>query len=248
MEFLQNPNLPETDVVCAAMSGTYLSLVRRLQTLGIKIITVDSNKNMSAPVSDHADMQIHHLGGNKIIIERTQQRIIEAFAVQGFHVIQSFGMAGNQYPGDVLLNAARAGNKLIGKLSALDKNINDYCFKNHLQIINVNQGYAKCSTVIVNDRSIITADQSIANAALKNEMDVLMIQPGYVELKGYDYGFIGGTCGKIGKNLIAFTGNIELHPDFTKIRNFCSLRNVNVLSLTNTPLQDIGGIIPLIQK
>ncbi len=248
MEFLQNPNLPESDVVCAAMSGTYTSLIRCLQTLGITIITVEPNENMNVSVSDHVDMQIHHLGGSEIIIEKTQQRIMKAFADQGFHAIQSCGMAGNQYPGDVLLNAARAGNKLLAKVSALDKMIKDYSFKNHLQLINVNQGYAKCSTVIVDERSIITADQSIANAALKNEMDVLVIRPGYVELKGHDYGFLGGACGKIGRDLIAFTGNIELHPDFTKISTFCRLRNVSVLSLTNTPLKDIGGIMPLIQK
>ena len=74
---------------------------------------------------------------------------------------------------------------------------------------------------------------------------MLKIQKGFISLPGYDYGFIGGCCGKLSKNILAFTGKIESHPDYNNIKDFCRNYNVNVLSLTNDDLLDIGGILPI---
>ena len=43
------------------------------------------------------------------------------------------------------------------------------------EIINVKQGYAKCSICVVSDNAIITADKGIAKAAIQNRIDVLEI-------------------------------------------------------------------------
>jgi hypothetical protein len=248
MNLLENPNLPDTDVALVAMSGTYPELVKSLNILGIDVITVGSCTNLGRAIRDHADMIIHHLGSKKIVIQKSQKELISAFINKGFDVIPSYRVAGNGYPNDVILNAARVGNYLFAKSSVLDESIGNYCEKNNVKIIDENQGYAKCSTVVVDENSIITADPSIAEAAGKIGMDVLAIESGYVGLKGYDYGFLGGACGKISKDIIAFTGKIELHPDYERIKIFCSDRNIKIISLSESPLIDVGGIIPLAQN
>jgi len=245
MEFLQTPNLPESDVALVAMSGTYQIIINAIIALGIQVIEIRPCKTLSKPISSHADMLIHPLGNKQIIVESGEEYLKHQFIQHGFDVLSSNVCVSSVYPHDVLLNAGRIGNRMIANIAALDKTIIRYCAENRIHIIPVKQGYAKCSIIVIDDHSIITADQSIAEAASVAGIDVLTITQGAVELQGYDYGFIGGACGMIGKNMLAFTGNIQMHPDYLKIKNYCSSRNVELISLTNTALIDIGGIIPL---
>jgi hypothetical protein len=245
MKFVHNPNLPDSDVALVAMSDTYREITDAVRKLGIDVITVKPCSKLSKPVSSHIDMLLHHLGENRVVIANGEEYLKNQLFSHGFVVAESNICVSNSYPDDVLLNAARVGNQLFANYSALDETIKDYCSKQGVRIIPVKQGYAKCSVAVVDESSIITSDRSIANAANAAGLDVLQIEPGYVELKGYNYGFLGGTCGKISKDILAFTGSIQSHPDYKKIKAFCSSKNVKILSLTNSALIDIGGIIPL---
>ena len=62
---------------------------------------------------------------------------------------------------------------------------------------------------------------------------------------GVDYGFIGGSSFKYNRNTLVFTGNIKLHPDYESIKSFAQNYNVELLSLTENTMIDIGSIIPI---
>jgi hypothetical protein len=64
----------------------------------------------------------------------------------------------------------------------------------------------------------------------------------FIELKGLDYGFIGGASGLISPNLLAFAGDITAHPDFDKIEKFLFKNGINIKILDDGPLMDIGTI------
>ena len=51
----------------------------------------------------------------------------------------------------------------------------------------------------------------------------------------------------IDNNLIVFTGNLETHTDCDKIISFLNKHNVKYIELSDGPLVDIGGIIPLFE-
>ena len=55
-----------------------------------------------------------------------------------------------------------------------------------LELIDVPQGYSKCSTVVLDERSIITYDRGIIKACEGRGLEVLEIRPGFVELADYD--------------------------------------------------------------
>ncbi len=245
MNFVQIPNLPESDTTLVAVSDTYHEVTNALEALGINVISIRPYRKLSKPVSSHADLLLHHLGGNKIIVADGEVYLKEELHQFGFETIQSNICISDVYPHDVALDAARVGHYLFAKETALDTAIKQYCAENQIQIIPVRQGYAKCSIAVVNEHSIITADESIVEAAQAIGIDVLKIMPGHIQLKGYNYGFLGGASGLISKNKLAFTGSIQTHPDYEKIKSFCSRKNVELISLTNGPLIDIGGILPL---
>ena len=112
----------------------------------------------------------------------------------------------------------------------------------------VSQGYSKCPLCIVDQNSFITEDEGIANTLKRHNINVLKISAGDVRLPGLDYGFLGGASGKISKNLLAFTGDIRQHRDYDKIYDFCAERSVELISLSNEELIDIGSIIPVTEK
>ena len=91
----------------------------------------------------------------------------------------------------------------------------------------------------------ITADEGIYKKLINNGIDTLKIQSGSIQLDTMSYGFIGGCCGLIGKNLLAVNGNLNLHPQSREIINFCEKHNVNIVELSKNNLYDIGSIIAI---
>ncbi|NLJ31784.1 MAG: hypothetical protein GX424_09330 [Clostridiales bacterium] len=246
--FVQVPNLPDSDAAIAAVSDTYPEIAEALRNRGIRTIEISPFPQLSRPVCSHADMVLHHLGENQVILAAGNRALELELKQAGFEVTVSNVCISNRYPQDVRMNAARVGDKLFAKQSALAPEILRYCEQHRISVIAVNQGYAKCSTVVVNERSVMTEDPSIAKVARSIGMEVLKISAGYVKLPGYSYGFLGGACGMIGKNRLAFTGALDSHPDSKQIICFCRSRHVEPVALTKGPLVDIGGILTLKTK
>jgi hypothetical protein len=194
-------------------------------------------------------MLFHHLGDNYIVVYPKADNIsCRQLRKLNFKTILCQSQLTPKYPNDIALNAARILNYCLCNEKFIDSAIIEYLRIHKIQIVPIKQGYAKCSIAIVDEKSIITADEGITNAANKLGLDVLKIREGYINLHGYNFGFIGGCCGKLGKDTLAFCGKINKHPDFKEIRNFCDVRGIKIIELTSQPLTDIGGIIPLIEE
>jgi len=205
-------------------------------------------RHPSHPISYHPDMFCFHLNKNKWIfydeVYRTNQNIIDRLNLE---IITAENPASCEYPNDVGLNAAITGNNLICNVRHTNRIIIDHTIqtKKNINIIDVKQGYAKCSACIVDEHAIITSDVSIYEKAKQNQIDALPVEKGHIDLDGYDYGFIGGCSGLIninGKNKLLFTGNIKLHPDYEKIKRFCDNRGVEIISLSEKKLKDYGSL------
>ena len=215
-----------------------------LKARGFELIKLPLFPELQAPVSAHPDMLVFMRKGKLIchknyfgIAEGQIKRIAEA---SGSKILLSSESIGEKYPSDIIFNAAPVGNKLICKRGSVSKLILELYSSD--EIIDVRQGYAKCSVCTVGDNAIITADRSIAKAARENKIDVLQIESSHVSLDGYDCGFIGGASGDDGEN-IYFCGNIELHPESERIKEFCKKQGRGVVSLSDEPLYDYGTLM-----
>ena len=105
------------------------------------------------------------------------------------------------------------------------------------------KGYTKCSVAIVNDNAIITSDFAIAKALTSNNFDVLLLPPGDIILEGLDYGFIGGTCGLVDKNILAFFGTLDKYAYGSEVKEFLKKHKVEPYYLSDLKLTDRGSII-----
>ena len=146
------------------------------------------------------------------------------------------------YPHDVLLNAARIGSCLVCRPDTTADELLQYAKEADLTLLPVKQGYAKCNLCPVSDHAAITEDASIAAALGSVGIEVLQISAGGVSLPPYPYGFIGGASGNDGTHVF-FCGDLSLHPDGARIAKFCRKHAKEPISLASHPLLDVGSLL-----
>ncbi len=243
MNYVKKPNLPENNVSAVAISCEAGESIKKLNELGIKTLKISKNQLLPEPIKSHADIQLLHIGENVIFCH--DEHLFSETLTKNFKLKTINEKLGNKYPNDVRLNCTIVGNKIICNEKTVSKDILDYAYKYNYIVINVKQGYSKCSVCVINENAILTDDESIFTATGKFIKDVQLISKGSIVLKGYNYGFIGGCCGKIDKNTMVFNGRIESHNDHNKIIDIMQRNNIKCIELCNIPLTDIGGVLPL---
>lgn len=147
------------------------------------------------------------------------------------------------YPDTALYNAIRVGNAVFCNPHCVDAIVLEEIKKKNLKIIEVSQGYARCSILKVNDKALITSDKGIADAARGAGVEVLLLLAGQIQLPGEKYGFIGGAYGKTQSGKLIFLGDFKLHPQAGKIEDFLFKHSVLYIGVEALPLYDAGGLM-----
>ena len=242
-----NPFIPKKRANTIVIDGRVdLDSRKKLENLGLNIIPTTECKEVSKPIAYHPDIVMHPINHNTLIIApNVFEYYEEVFYGMGIKLIKGDTQLGNNYPMDIAYNVGRIGNFAIHNLQYMDEKLKFYLKNEGLEFIDVKQGYTKCSMAIVGENSVITADYPIYKKLTKIGFNTLLIEPGFIELEGHTYGFIGGTCGNLSKEEIVFSGKFADHPDKEKILYFIKMQNKKVLWLSNAKVQDIGTIISL---
>ncbi|AAK80320.1 hypothetical protein BJV85_001521 [Clostridium acetobutylicum] len=213
-----------------------------LKKLDLNLIFAPTCNDISEAISSHPDEIICKVSDSLLIAYKNlPKEFISSLECLNIKVLQSFNTFKKEYPYDVALNGVVLKNFFIHNIKHTDPILHNHISKK--TIINVKQGYTKCSTAVISDSAIITSDIGIARASSAFNLDVLLLPPGDILLPGFDYGFIGGTCGLIGKNLLAFYGSLEKYKFKNKVLNFLNKHNITPIYLSNEKLVDRGSII-----
>lgn len=212
-----------------------------LLKLGYKILKCPPSNNLYEAVSGHPDMLMHIIDDKNIIVHQDMNiDFIDILKSLNYNVLLSFNKLVDKYPYDIILNAVNLKNFFMHNIKYTDKILLEKI--SHKKIINVKQGYTKCSTAIIKNTGIITSDKTIASVMRKEHMDVLLLPPGDIILPGLDYGFIGGCCGMIDENTIAFYGNLKHYAYGKEVIDFLYKHDVKPIFLHDGKLIDRGSI------
>lgn len=251
MKFVEDANLPLM-AASVIIGEKYAEILREpLKKLGIEAIPMPDNPQIDRRLSGHADISVLHLGGDKMLLAPYLKNSAFAHKLRerGFRTEYADIAQAPNYPDDAQLNICAAGKYVIySKVNSYPPIVNYFTNIHKKKAVESRQGYARCSSCVVNSTAIITSDGGIYRAAIAAGMDVLKIRPGYIELPGFDYGFIGGAAFKISNKTMAFTGNLDAHPDKAAIIDYLGLHNIEALFLTDKHAFDIGSAIPAEEK
>lgn len=246
LRFVTRPNLPINAVKTVLLGDKYTILLSKLLEMqGISVISMPENPDIAPQTASHADMSLCHLGQNRVIVAKSVYEKLKPLLPNGLQLLEAGKPQIGKYPDDIGLNACIIGDRLLHNLKHSDPIITLNANLFGLKSFNVKQGYTKCSICVLNQDRIITSDRGIHDLSERLGIKSLLIKSGSIMLEGYDTGFIGGSCGKLSENKIAFTGRFDRHPDATKITNFIEEANIEIIYLTDGPVFDVGSIIPL---
>lgn len=147
---------------------------------------------------------------------------------------------GSKYPETAHFNAVGSGNTLIHNLKYTDPAIlNEFP---EFQRIHVNQAYTRCNLLALNEKNFITSDHGIEKLLLKNDNEVLFIDPRQITLAGQDYGFFGGCCG-ISDKTIYINGSTEHLKEKQNLLEFIHSQGFTLSEICSEPLTDCGSIL-----
>lgn len=211
----------------------YTDIAKKYWGMKYEVIPSFCCEKIQVPVSAHPDMTLTQIDDIFVCSPDSFGYYRE---VLGNCVISGNTQLSSHYPYDIAYNVLIYKNFAFGKTDYIDQVVKNELRKRKIKLINVSQGYAKCSSCVC-DSGIITADESIIKCCRENNIEALKITPGFVELAGYDYGFIGGASGII-DGVLTFFGDVTLHPDYLEICEFCDF-----LFIPDFPLTDIGTIL-----
>lgn len=213
-----------------------------LEKLKISPIIVPKCCDLYEAIDGHPDIQLNILNSKQIIVHKNiSLKFIDKLNDLHIKIIYSENILTSKYPWDIMLNAVNLDNLFLHNLKYTDKNLLKLVA--HKTLINTKQGYTKCSTAVVSNNALITSDKSIVTSFKNYSIDLLYVPYGDIVLPGLNYGFIGGCCGLISSNKMAFFGNLNCYEYGTKVINFLEKHNVEPVYLKEGKLIDRGSLM-----
>ena len=214
-------------------------IVKKLEEYGYTCIPTEKSADVSEPISLHADVLYLKTGDKTIYVSECQKNNIELLKQLGYTVKTVKLSPG--YKTECKLNLVITDDLILcNPKTCMD--ISE--IKGNRQVIYTNQGYTKCSTVVIGNDNFITEDEGIYHVLTKAGKNCLLIEKGHVHLDGYKYGFIGGASAYLEdkKTLVVF-GEFDVYFDFKKIVEFCKNTGSNMDYINRFNLLDGGGVM-----
>lgn len=247
MSFLAVPFIPDGKVSLVVVDYRINPNVEEnIKKEGIECIKTVRCPELYEAVDGHPDMLMLHIGGNRIVLApNVFDSIAPILVKKGFAVTKGATWLVRNYPGDIAYNVLRMENLAFHNIKYTDAEVIKELEKENVTLINVTQGYTKCSVCIIDSRTAITSDMKLAKTMEKYGIESFLIKPGGIDLKNLNYGFIGGASGLLSKKQIAFTGSLDGLQDSSRLTKYLDEKGFELKILSEERLADYGSIIPI---
>lgn len=203
-----------------------------------EVVRTRSNKNLLKGLDTHTDILVHPLPNGDLVVDRDNLKYYKKI-LPDKNLIPSHSSLSKEYPKDIPLNAFSFKNYFIHNLKFTDKLLLDYYKNSGYELIDIKQGYAKCSCLVTED-FIITSDGGIYES-LKDFIPIYKINHGEIKLQNFNYGFIGGASGVLGKKIF-FTGDFSHHSSHEEILKIIKKYDYEIEILSKDLIEDFGSI------
>ena len=203
-----------------------------------EIVRTRANKKLLRGIDTHTDILVHPLPSGELVVDRENFEYYKNLFPDK-KILPSHSILSEKYPKDIPLNAFTFKNYFIHNLKYTDKVLLDYYKNSGYQMIDIKQGYTKCSSLVTND-FVITSDGGIYES-LKDFIPIYKINHGEIRLQNFNYGFIGGASGVLGKKIF-FTGDFSHHSSYEEILKIIKKYNYEIEILSKDPIEDFGSI------
>lgn len=230
-------------MICFIDYRTSNEEINNLQKLNLDIIKIPKCKKVYGAIDGHVDIQLNVLNksSKEVIVHKDiSTDFLNTLTSKNIKYTLSNSSLSNCYPDDIILNALILDSFFIHNLKYTDKTL--LSLQKDKQLLDVKQGYTKCSVLPISNSAFITSDTGIYTVLSKLNMDVLLLPPGDILLPELNYGFIGGIGGIIDSGKLGIFGELEHYKYGDEVYKFLYKHNVEPISLKKGKLIDRGSL------
>ena len=202
-----------------------------------------STENITYPqISNHPDIFFCLSDGILYYAPNTPSIIIQLLSDNEIILKKGNTPVGWKYPHSAIYNAVITERYFIHNTNITDESL--ALSKSVRKVINIKQGYGRCSLLPLKNDSFITSDRGIFKKLAEDNLDILYVNPEDIVLPGVNHGFFGGTAGAFG-NQVFILGSLNYFKDGKKVKGYFYKLGYEVIELYDGSLYDEGSILIL---
>jgi len=224
--------------------------LNRLLSFGFNLIPTEKASSLYQAVDGHPDLQFFSIEKKLIAHKDLGGNQMELLSKLGASIILGNSSLSLPYPKNIPYNALLAPDLMMHRLDATDpvilSEIKELKKTKEITLVNVRQGYSRCSCAYVGNYSYVTEDIVMAEKLLSLGKEVFYRKHSNVYLEGFDFGFIGGSISLIsieGEELVLISGSLYSYFYGNELKTFLEQRNIRYECLSEGKLMDRGSII-----
>ncbi len=226
---------------------SYRESISNLLRFGYEVLLVHPYYMGRRNIDSHADLQVFVYFKRPIVVAPNVnisflKRLWKFFSDNDIIIGSRF--LKDTYPLDISYNAIIVGSYFFVNRKYIDPLLLSIGRKKfNLIPIHVNQGYIRCTSIPLDNYSIITEDKGILEKAKKLDLDILYLPSGTIEIDDYNYGFLPGASG-VDNNFFFVNGDTKLYPYRRELESFLNRKGIKIVDLApGKKIKDIGSIL-----
>lgn len=190
-------------------------------------------------ISCHPDIFIYKGGGETVVAPNSPRKLLDKFDELGIPYVKGQSFVGDKLENSCYYNCLSTEKDFFLRDGFADETL--LSLNASRRKVLLPQSYVRCSMLPLTDRAFITSDAGIRKALVREGYEVFLFSPKEIRIPVHAYGFLGGTCGKMGDKVI-FLGNPLKHGDGADLCRFVEAHGLEVVPLADQCLYDGGAL------
>lgn len=222
------------------------NIIEAIQVHGFQVLKAPAHPNLVGTCRSHPDISFFRIAPDTLVYAKDcDPAFVHTLQAHGIHMIAGETALQPEYPYDIPYNGVRIGQYFLHNLRYTDTQVKRICQEENLTMLHVKQGYTCCSTAVVRDDLVMTADTGIYRVLQQTgQVNTLLVPPQKsIRLPGMDYGFIGGASGRMDDTHFALAGHVKYLENEQQIQGFLERNGVQLINLTDQEPVDLGTLL-----
>ncbi len=213
--------------------------INKLKEYVDDVFAFQTNGITGNSISGHPDIFIYQDKYQLVVAPNAPVELFEFLNNQNIAYLKGEREVGDDLDNSVQYNCLSTSQFLFHKSGYTDSAILE--INKDKEFVQLPQAYTKCSLVHLCEDNYLTSDRGIEKVLLQKGLSCFYFNPEEITIHDHDNGFIGGAVGIWGKRIF-FNGDVELHADGQKLREYLLNLNFEIVNLSDEYLYDVGCI------
>ncbi len=203
------------------------------------VYTFQTNGVTGNSISGHPDIFLYQHENRLVVAPNTPAELFRFLENYNIAYIKGDRDVGHELESSVQYNCLSTPHFFFHKAGYTDPVV--LGINKEKEFLHLPQAFTKCSLVHLCEENYLTSDRGIEKVLLKKGLSCFYFDPEEISIVDHKNGFIGGSVGIWGKKIF-FNGNVELHADGKRLREYLLYHGFDIVNLSDEFLYD-GGCI-----